>query len=181
MKKDETKEIEPLAIRRAEVVDADKVRYRVYRSPNDFVAVIAESALMAMKVAEVSKPYRIVRDLPMSGTMIPSDRMQKPDPATQKSILRTVSVKPVDSEVFFTTLREPPPSAGQVFTPMQARDFQLSGKQKISVLSPVASMNALQAEVLTEAVEAAPPPQVIKLVPKGDTLSPEEVEQLLKS
>ena len=181
MKSDDTKALEPLAIRKAELADADKVRYRVYRSPTDFVAVIAESALMAMKVSEIANPYRIMRDLPMSGTMIPLDRMQKPDTALAKNILRAVAIKPVEPEMFVTTLREPPPPAEQVFTPMQVRDFQLSGKQKISVMSPAASMNAMQVAVPAPAVEVSPVVEIIEPPSPEDVLSPDEVDQLLKS
>ena len=181
MKSDDIQEMEPLAIRRAEVVDADKVRYRVYRTPTDFIAVIAESALMAMKVAEVANPYRIVRDLPMSGSMIASDRMQKPDPSTQKNILRAVSVKPVEPEIFIATLKEPPPPAEQVFTPMQVRDFQLSGKQKISVMSPALSLNAIAAPPPPVVEIEAPAPEAPEPKPPGDVLSAQEVDQLLKS
>jgi hypothetical protein len=56
--------IESIAIRRAVIADSDKVRYRVYSSPTEFIAVIAESALMAVKVSGISKPHKIVRDLP---------------------------------------------------------------------------------------------------------------------
>ncbi|MEJ0010116.1 MAG: hypothetical protein WDN72_06160 [Alphaproteobacteria bacterium] len=44
-------ELEAITVRRARVADAGKVRYRVYSTPTEFIAVIAESALMAVKVA----------------------------------------------------------------------------------------------------------------------------------
>jgi hypothetical protein len=52
------------------------VRYFVYRTPTDYVAVIAESALMALKLAEIPSPHKIVRDLPLSGRdALASDRL----------------------------------------------------------------------------------------------------------
>jgi hypothetical protein len=59
--------LESVSVRHAQVTDGKQVRYFVYRTPTDYVAVIAESALMALKLAEIKSPYKILRDLPMSG------------------------------------------------------------------------------------------------------------------
>lgn len=62
MKKTPT-EMKELKIRRITLTDAQTVRYRVYTTPADFVAVIAENALMAMKLTGINQPHKIVRDL----------------------------------------------------------------------------------------------------------------------
>ncbi|MFO0456723.1 MAG: hypothetical protein ACK5ZH_04070 [Alphaproteobacteria bacterium] len=68
--------LESLSVRHAQVTDGKQVRYFVYRTPTDYVAVIAESALMALKLAEIPSPYKIVRDLPLSGRdALASDRL----------------------------------------------------------------------------------------------------------
>ena len=61
------KPLEPLSIRHTQVAEGKKVRYFVYRSETEFVAVVAESALMALRISEVKEPVKIVRDLPMTG------------------------------------------------------------------------------------------------------------------
>jgi hypothetical protein len=68
--------LETVSVRHAQVTDGKQVRYFVYRTPTDYVAVIAESALMALKLAEIPSPYKIVRDLPLSGKdALPADRL----------------------------------------------------------------------------------------------------------
>ena len=61
------KPLEPLSIRHTQVAEGKKVRYFVYRNETEFVAVVAESALMALRLSEVKEPFKIVRDLPMAG------------------------------------------------------------------------------------------------------------------
>lgn len=75
MRDDAPKSIEALSIRRVKLADADKIRYRVYTNPTEFVAVIAENALMAVKVSGIAAPFKIVRDFPTEGIAIEAKRM----------------------------------------------------------------------------------------------------------
>lgn len=75
MRDEAPKIIETLTVRRAKIADADKIRYRVYTSPTEFVAVIAESALMAVKVSGIHAPFKIIRDFPTEGIAIEARRM----------------------------------------------------------------------------------------------------------
>jgi len=68
-------EMESISLRRAVITDADKVRYRVYRSEDDFVAVIAENALLAVRVSGVETPHKIVRDIPDEDFAIEAQKM----------------------------------------------------------------------------------------------------------
>lgn len=60
------KPLESISIRHSQVKEGKKVRYFVYRSETEYVAVVAESALMALRLSEVKEPFKILRDLPMT-------------------------------------------------------------------------------------------------------------------
>ncbi|MFM9890433.1 MAG: hypothetical protein ACKVOE_07345 [Rickettsiales bacterium] len=75
MRDEAPKIIETVTMRRAKIADADKIRYRVYTTATEFVAVIAESALMAVKVSGIAAPYKIMRDFPTEGIAIEAKRM----------------------------------------------------------------------------------------------------------
>ena len=125
--------IEAIAVQRASVVDADKVRYRVYRSPNDFVAVIAESALLAMREAGIDNPYRIVRDLPTEGISIEARRIQKQEEAP-RVMMPTATGKA--KEQMKTELAPPAAARSTNFVAMQAKDFQKHGAPTRRILTP---------------------------------------------
>lgn len=183
--------IESLAIRRAELTDADKVRYRVYRSADDFIAVIAESALMAVKVSGIDAPYRIVRDLPSEGIAIMADRMAKQEGTPLRVSLPTEKVhKKIE-----LPKRDDGATVHKDFTPMHIRDLQKPKTRRIRILSPEElETMAVQS---SKKVEAAPPPPpepelrpIVEAVPiveeapaapsDPDKLTPEQVEALLK-
>lgn len=181
--------IEAIAVRRAVIADADKVRYRVYRTADDFIAVIAESALMAVKVSGIAEPYRIVRDLPSDGVSLEAERMAKI--STPEKISLALEPKASKPEAI-----EFPEAVRGDFVPMKLRDFEQKSHKKLRILSP-AQLDQLQAP--------SPPPQApVALVPEfvpspdpsftalpepasvsdeqareSDTLSPEEVAKLL--
>ncbi len=67
--------LKPVALKRKSVSHSDKVRYRVYVNSREYIAVIAENALMAMKISGVKVPHRILRDLPMSQNSVSGDRL----------------------------------------------------------------------------------------------------------
>ena len=146
--------IEALTVRRAVVADADKVRYRVYSTPTEFIAVIAESALMAVKVSGIAKPHKIVRDLPTEGIAIEAKKM-----AVRDAGLARVSIGTKQSEAPLSRLvAEIPtldPSAkASSFKPMHIGDLQRGGPARARILPP---------EMLTEIIEqhsksSLPPP-----------------------
>jgi hypothetical protein len=135
--------MEALTIRRAVVADTDKVRYRVYSSPTEFIAVIAESALMAVKVSGIGKPHKIVRDLPTEGIAIEARKM-----AAQSASAARVSLRAAQSEKsarLVAELAPQDPMAKQAtFRPMHLSDLQRGGAVRARILPP---------EMLTEIIE----------------------------
>lgn len=55
--------LQALQIKHIPIKDKEVVRYRVYSDAHNFVAVIAENALMAIEAAGIPEPYKLVRDL----------------------------------------------------------------------------------------------------------------------
>lgn len=186
--------IEAIAVKRATVADADKVRYRVYRTADDFVAVIAESALMAVKVSGITEPYRIVRDLPTEGVSLESERLSK----TEKEDRVSLALKPKEKTVpvrmadLITTETE----SGATFRPMQLRDLQKSATLGRSIL-PADAVEAVAAtpkpepKVEAQPLPTAPSSEAVKpeatpepaaaVAPVEEALSPDEVDKLLNS
>lgn len=124
--------LEALAVRRTALADSDKVRYRVYRSATDYVAVIAESALMAVKVSGVADPQRIVRDLPSEGVAIHAERMEKGDSGARVNL----ALEKVAKETQFSM---PAPEAQGLhddFVPLQLRDLDQKRGRSMRILSP---------------------------------------------
>lgn len=147
--------IEAIAVKRAVVTDADKVRYRVYRTADDFVAVIAESALMALKVSGVQEPYRIVRDLPTEGVTLESERLAKEVQEERVSL----SLKPKEATKKHVVERldeQLTPINSSAFVSMKLRDLQKSATMGHSVLGPDA-VEAVAAEKKPEPAPTPPP------------------------
>lgn len=208
MSKPTAKGIEAIAVKRAALADADKVRYRVYRDEVDFVAVIAESALMAMKVSGINTPHRIVRDLPSEGVAIEAKRMAKVENAAEKVML-AVEQKRAEHITLKAELPEANPDAAAAgFVPMQVKDFQKKKTSWARILSPdeveqaqaaakpapqpapppvaapvVEEIEPIAAAPAMEAMPAAEPAPVEPPPPPADTgvLSEEEVQKLLNS
>lgn len=154
--------LESIALRRARVADADKIRYRIYKTPTDFVAVIAESALMAMKAAGVKAPHKIVRDFPTEGVAIEAKRMAEIDENDEK-ILVNHSQKPAIKPRLVTEVK--PRSAAQEvadFKAMTLGDLQRSGRNRARILSP-----QMLSEIIDEysKVGSAPPPAAAVVEP----------------
>lgn len=189
--------IEAIAVRRAVVADADKVRYRVYRTPEDFIAVIAESALMAMRVSGVEDPFRIVRDLPNEHVAMDAGKLakQEADIAPQKVNFALAPKAKQQEPVDMNAVKA---AGGFDFVPMQLRDLERS-KMRAGMVLPPSALNtdpppkpapkeppipvyiAPPEEPAPAPVEAAPAPEPPPLPDSDRALTPEEVEQLLKN
>lgn len=100
-----------LTIKRIPIKNANTVRYRVYTSADEFVAVIAENALMAMKLTGVNEPYKVVRDLITEEGSVPEEALDKE--RTEMLSLNTVQ----------DTTRRAKPDPKQ-FTNAHAESFQ---------------------------------------------------------
>lgn len=201
-------DIEAITIRRATVADTDKVRYRVYSTPTEFIAVIAESALMAVKVSGVRKPHKIVRDLPTEGVAIEAKKMAAIDTAAARISL---PVKKFERANQLTTeVKDIDPNLKQMlFKPMNIGDLQAKGGNRARILPPEllneiieqhtkATMQTapaapepapVQASAAVPAPELSPQERIMemaeKVVPQAaepespPELSPEEVAKLL--
>lgn len=135
--------IEAITIRRAIIADTDKVRYRVYSTATDFIAVIAESALMAVKVSGIKKPHKIVRDLPTEGVAIEAKKMAAIDTAAARIAM---PVKRIEKpEQLSAELKAIDPNLKQsLFKPMTISDLQAKGIGRARILPP---------ELLNEIIE----------------------------
>ncbi|PZP84196.1 MAG: hypothetical protein DI582_09425 [Azospirillum brasilense] len=182
------KGIEAIAVKRAAIADSDKVRYRVYTSPDDYIAVIAESALMAVKVAGIAEPYRIIRDLPSEGISLKAEKLAKVADAEPVQLAITPKEKKKDEPVEVGAVQATSPD----FVPMQLRDLEIRKSRTLTILSP---QDLFGADFVPRPKEAAvkappsPPAPVPAPEPKAelqdeidsDTLSPEDVAKLLGS
>ncbi|MFZ4540357.1 MAG: hypothetical protein ACOYNL_00925 [Rickettsiales bacterium] len=200
--------IEALTIRRAAVADADKVRYRVYSTPAEFIAVIAESALMAVKVSGIPKPHKIVRDLPTEGITVNARKMAAMDANAVRVSLQThYTEQKKQLVVDIKTPETPEHIKAALFRPMNIGDLQHKGQTRARILPPemvneiiekhtkatMPTLPTTQQEQPTLAEAPPEPPldpkerlmQMAQEMPASPSeppnkeLSPEEVEKLL--
>jgi hypothetical protein len=144
--------IEAITLRRAVIADTDKVRYRVYSTPTEFIAVIAESALMAVKVAGIRKPHKIVRDLPTEGVAIEAKKMAAIDTAAARIAM---PIKQMDIPARLTADLQPldPGMKEALFHPMRLGDLQPNNHNRLRILPP-----DLLHEIIEKHTKAALPP-----------------------
>ena len=143
--------IEAITIRRASIADTDKVRYRVYSTPTEFIAVIAESALMAVKVSGIRKPHKIVRDLPTEGVAIEAKKMAAIDTAAARISLPVKKFERPDQ--LNAELKPVDPNLKQsLFRPMNISDLQAKGIGRARILPP-----ELLNEIIEQHAKAAMP------------------------
>ncbi len=142
-----TNGIEEISVRRVSIADANKVRYRVYTTANDFVAVIAESALMAVRVSGVKAPYKIMRDMPSEGGMIEAAKLAPRDDTASAIAFNPSAVeKPEPMSGHRTTELEQAVAEDSVlFVPMGLSELQKKGMNRARILP---------AEMLQEIIEA---------------------------
>lgn len=176
------KGIEAIAVRRASVTDGDKVRYRVYRPSGEYVVVIAENALMAVKVAGINDPLRIERDIVSEKKPIPSDRLEQ---EAQPSIALSLTPRERAEHTFFIA-EEASPVEEDGFTPLTLGDLQgRLGRRGILTAAEMGMEAAPVSMVTTSEVVAMPSPATDEemgeavTIPDNGILSPEEVARLL--
>lgn len=128
--------LESIAVRRAVVADADKVRYRVYSSPTEFIAVIAESALMAVKVAGIKKPHKIVRDLPTEGIAIEAKKMAAINDAEVARMALPTAKTTEDKHQVKDFAPRVAPAKESLFKPMNLGDLQSSSGNRARIIPP---------------------------------------------
>ncbi len=148
--------IEALTIRRAVVADTDKVRYRVYSTPTEFMAVIAESALMAVKVSGISKPHKIVRDLPTEGITIGAQKMAVRDAGLARVSMTTKQPEAPQSRLVAEIPTLDPDAKQAAFRPMHLGDLQRGGSVRARILPP-----ELLNEIIEQHSKASLPPQPV--------------------
>ena len=181
-----THELEAISVRRAKLADAGKVRYRVYSNPTEFIAVIADSALMAVKVSGVAKPYKIMRDLPTDSVAIEAQRMAARE-ASNEQVTFAVAQQPRNPSALVADLPEQEEIPAPDFVPMDIKELQRKDSGRIRILSPD-MVNAIiedhakkqaEAEPVAEAApEAPPPPAPAPAEPEISTV--DKVKQMAK-
>lgn len=159
----EREEMKPVALKRKAIADGDKVRYRVYRSPDDFVAVIAENALMAMKLTKINNPHRIIRDLPFANVAVEKEAL------VTHHMQPTVFIRPdlpVD-DFKKTTHFEAAPVVDEEFVPLEVQALHpLTGRrdQLIDAETLLNSLKVPEPEAATATV--VPPKSAAEPVPE---------------
>lgn len=68
-------EFEPLRIQKKHLLDSDKCRYRVYKTPIEFVTVEAATALQAIAESGIARPARVVRELRFMERLMDNQRI----------------------------------------------------------------------------------------------------------
>ena len=194
--------LKPLALKRKAVAHSDKVRYRVYVTHDEFIAVIAENALMAMKLSGVAVPIRIVRDLPLAQNSVARERLT-PHHMQSTVFLRPDSVSTADTAfqpIHIETDSESRPFEALALSGLHSKRQSFASTIDVAVMlkalsaeqipaepaviqrdastsikpRPPAAIEPVQAEVKPEIFAEAIPPVVEE---KG--LTQEEIERLL--
>lgn len=187
--------LEQITVRRAKIVDTDKVRYRVYSTPVEFIAVIAESALMAVKVSGIARPHKIVRDLPTDRVALEARKMAALEDAPERVALPMTPVE--SSKHIIAELQPQHHKASQAaFRPITLADLKkTSSAARIlppEMLSEIIEQHS-RIPVPQPLMQAAPPDlpddhplQMVRQAlseespPDDDgSLSPDDVEKLL--
>lgn len=153
------KSMQHLTIKRIPVKNADTVRYRVYTSADEFVAVIAENALMAMKLTGINEPYKVVRDLISEEGSVPAEVLDR-EKAELMSLI-TVPEKKAHTKPDLMQFTNPsvdgfkPLSMGELRKDESILESVLKSPKLIQVLeeAPVAAPVVAQVEVESVAIQ----------------------------
>lgn len=140
----DSEKLKPVALKRKAVAHSDKVRYRVYVSPHEFVAVIAENALMAMKLSGVTTPHRIVRDLPLAQNSVEGDRLV-PHHLQPTAFLRPDAVV---EEAVFQPIDTGSDAESKPFEALELVELHEKSSFYASTIDVSVLLNALPGEVL---------------------------------
>ena len=163
--------LEALAVRRAAMTDADKVRYRVYRTQHEYIAVIAESALMAVKVSGIAEPLRIVRDLPTEGVAIHAERMVSGDSGQRVNL----GLEKLAKETQYVAASAQQGESKGDFVPMRLRDLDQKRGRAMRILSPQ-DLETIAAVVLPR-VPPSQAPAVPEPIDPVEEMAPEPVAE----
>lgn len=156
-----------MAVTRATILDGDKVRYRVYTSPTEFIAVIAENALMAVKTAGVAEPHRIVRDLPTEGVSLKAEKLARQEVAEQVML----AMAPVERSQAMTTEIAPVSPLADDFVPLHLRDLERRMGDARSILT----LRDIFGDGLTARPETSPTP--VRVLPPEPPAKPAEIKR----
>lgn len=127
---------ENVTVRRAVVADMDKVRYLVFKDEKDYVAVIAENALMAVKVSGIKKPFKIVRDLPTAGISVAAQKMAAKDDSLARIKLPLAKKDAPKQLVADLSHLDAMPEKDALFKPMNIGELQRNKTGRMRILPP---------------------------------------------
>ncbi|MBN8543028.1 MAG: hypothetical protein J0M34_02055 [Alphaproteobacteria bacterium] len=177
--------LEVLTLKQNRFADPDRVRYRVYQSSSEYIAVIAESALMAIRISGVKDPFKVVRDVPNAYSSIENGMVQIEETSERVPM---PTVKP-DIKAF---VNEVAAKAAEDFITLALADLHHKKISNEGVISRHDGMKSLRdmpeaAPTLVKAPEPVKPAPVIEepapmaaVEDTGDRpLSPEEISKLL--
>ncbi len=173
-------DLEAISVRRANVADAGTVRYRVYSTPNEFVVVIADSALMAVKVSGVAKPYKIMRDLLTDGVAVEAHKMGA---YAQNDPMIPFTIAQAEKQEMIAELPEKGPSAEEVFVPLGITELRNKSGTKVRILSPEMVNEIIEAHAKKQQEEAQEPvaekaPEPLPPEPPSEPTTQEKMAQL---
>lgn len=106
--------------------------------------MIAESALMAVKVSGIAKPHKIVRDLPTEGIAIEARKMAGRDASAARVSMGTKQQDSQEKRLVAEIPTLDPAAKTAAFKPMQIGDLQRGGSVRARILPP---------EMLNEIIE----------------------------
>ncbi len=177
--------LEVLTLKQNRFADPDRVRYRVYQSSSEYIAVIAESALMAIRISGVKDPYKVIRDVPTAYSSIEKGLVQMEETSERVPM---PTIKP-DIKAFVNEIAA---KAAEDFITLALADLHLKKAPNEGVISRHDGMKGLHdvpeaAPTLVKAPEPVmPAPLVEEPAPvaaveeTGDRpLSPAEISKLL--
>jgi hypothetical protein len=174
------KPIQSLSVRHASFSGGDQVRYLVYRNANEHVAVIAESALLAIRISGIQAPHKVVRDVPAAQTAletadltIEARHFLPKDPHEDAAALAITAREEIALEALFEpvplkALHEKKTPSASIIPPETALQWLDIPEHAATLTAPVP---VPEPEVVAE--PALPGPE------EEAPLSPEEVAKLL--
>lgn len=127
--------LDPLILKKAQLTHANQVRYRVYQSASEYIVVVAESALMALRIAGVKNPYKILRDIPAAGAAVEKGEVQLPE--SGEMVPLPVAHK-AEQSLKFEQLQE---HEGEPFVGMELQDIHKRRLASANILTPQEGMD----------------------------------------